>query len=154
MEARPDLFSLLTRLRSAEREYDGRVEARLGIGTTDLAALRLIGLGADRDEIVRAVDLAAAIRITTAAVSLMIDRLARAGYVDRVLDPSDGRGRILCLTDSARSAISGTDVPTYGAIRTLSAGIPDEEAVRFAALLTGVSAILEGHPPPLVASQA
>ncbi|KQQ08830.1 MULTISPECIES: MarR family winged helix-turn-helix transcriptional regulator [Rathayibacter] len=152
MDVRPDLFALLTRLRSAEREYDGRVESRLGIGTTDLAALRLIGIGADRDEVVRAVDLAAAIRITTAAVSLMIDRLVRAGYVDRVADPSDGRGRILCLTESAQAAIRGTDEPTYGAIRSLSAGIPDAEAVRFAALLTGVSDILEGHPPPLAAA--
>ncbi|WP_158078142.1 hypothetical protein [Rathayibacter sp. VKM Ac-2630] len=41
---------------------------------------------------------------------------------------------------------------TYGAIRLLSAGIPDDEAVRFAALLTGVSDILEGHPPPLAAA--
>ncbi|WKK73008.1 MarR family transcriptional regulator [Rathayibacter oskolensis] len=87
MDARPDLYALLTRLRSAERDYDGRVERRLGIGTTDLAALRLIGRGAARDEIVRAVDLAGALTITTAAVSLLVDRLTRAGYVDRVPDP-------------------------------------------------------------------
>ncbi|NRD10152.1 hypothetical protein [Rathayibacter agropyri] len=42
MNARPDLFALLTRLRTAERDYDGRVERRLGIGATDLAALRII----------------------------------------------------------------------------------------------------------------
>ncbi|KQQ00111.1 MULTISPECIES: MarR family winged helix-turn-helix transcriptional regulator [unclassified Rathayibacter] len=146
MDARPDLYELLTRLRSAERAYDGRVERRLGIGTTDLAALRLIGMGAERDETVRAVDLAAAIGITTAAVSLLVDRLVRAGYVDRVPDPSDGRGRILCLTDSAKTAVGATDAPTYGAIRTLADGIPDADAVRFGALLVGVSRILEAQP--------
>ncbi|QHC65313.1 winged helix DNA-binding protein [Rathayibacter sp. VKM Ac-2759] len=143
MDARPDLYALLTRLRSAERDYDGRVERRLGIGTTDLAALRLIGRGAARDEIVRAVDLAGALTITTAAVSLLVDRLTRAGYVDRVPDPSDGRGRILCLTDSAQLAIRETDAPTYGAIRALADGIPDADALRFGALLDGVSVILE-----------
>ncbi|MWV48441.1 MarR family transcriptional regulator [Rathayibacter sp. VKM Ac-2803] len=146
MDDRPDLYALLTRLRSAERDYDGRVERRLGIGTTDLAALRLIGMGAADDEIVRGVDLANALKITTAAVSLLVDRLVRAGYVAREPDPSDGRGRILCLSESAQRAISETDAPTYGAIRTLADGIPDEEAVRFGALLDGVSRILEEQP--------
>ncbi|SMH41964.1 DNA-binding transcriptional regulator, MarR family [Rathayibacter oskolensis] len=149
MDARPDLFALLTRLRSAERDYDARVERRLGIGTSDLAALRLIGMGADRDEIVRGVDLAGALTITTAAVSLLVDRLVRAGYVDRVPDPSDGRGRILCLTESAQHAIAETDAPTYGAIRTIAEAIPDAVAVSFGALLDEVSRVLEGQPPAL-----
>lgn len=152
MDTPPDLFALLARLRTAERDYDSRVERRLGIGTTDLAALRLIGLGAAGGEIVRAVDLAAALRITTAAVSLLVDRLVRAGYVDRMPDPSDGRGRILCLTDTAQAALLETDEPTYGAIRSFADDISDAEALRFAALLDGVSAILEQRPAPVVSS--
>ncbi|PPG06099.1 hypothetical protein C5C24_15530 [Rathayibacter sp. AY2B3] len=148
MDARPDLFALLTRLRTAERDYDGRVERRLGIGATDLAALRLIGVGERRDEIVRAVDLSAALSITTAAVSLLVDRLARAGYVDRTPDPSDGRGRILCLTERAQKAIVGTDDPTYEQIRAMVAKVPESEAATVAVLLDGLSRILEGQPPP------
>lgn len=148
MDARPDLFALLTRLRAAERDYDARVERRLGIGTTDLAALRIINLGVIRDEIVRAVDLAGALRITTAAVSLLVDRLVRAGYVDRELDPSDGRGRILCLTDRAQRALAETDALTYGAIRSLAEEIPDSDAVRFGAVLDSLSRVLEARPSP------
>ncbi|QHC57325.1 MarR family transcriptional regulator [Rathayibacter sp. VKM Ac-2760] len=148
MDDRPDLFGLLTRLRTEERSYDARVERRLGIGVTDLAALRLIGAGAERDEMVRAVDLAGALGLTTAAVSILVDRLARAGYVDRVVDPSDGRGRILCPTDRARTAIRETDEPVYGAIRALTDAVSDAEAARFAEMLDGLSRILEGGPPP------
>ncbi|AZZ49892.1 hypothetical protein C5E02_12115 [Rathayibacter rathayi] len=148
MDARPDLFALLARLRTAERDYDGRVERRLGVGATDLAALRLVGGGERRNEVVRAVDLAAALSITTAAVSLLVDRLVRAGYVDRTPDPSDGRGRILCLTERARKAIVGTDDPTYDQIRAMVSRVPEAEAATVATLLDGLSRILEGQPPP------
>lgn len=147
MDTRPDLFAVLARLRSAERDYDGRVEQRLGIGTTDLAALRLIGIGVGRGEIVRAVDLAGALRITTAAVSLLVDRLVRAGYVAREPDPSDGRGRILCMTEKAERAVDETDRPTYGAIRSIAEAIPDSEAASVAALIEAVSRVLEVRPP-------
>lgn len=91
-------------------------------------------------------DLAAALSVTTAAVSLLVDRLARAGYVDRTRDPSDGRGRILCLTKRAQQAIVDTDDPTYEQIRTRVAGVPEPEATSVAALLEGLSAILEAQP--------
>jgi DNA-binding MarR family transcriptional regulator len=146
MTSRPDLFALLARLRTEERSYDARVERRLGIGATDLAALRLIGTGALRSEIVRAVDLAGAIGLTTAAVSILVDRLSRAGYVDRVLDPSDGRGRILCLTTRAETALGETDEQVYGEVRTLTDGVSDAESVRFAEMLEGLSRIFEGGP--------
>lgn len=148
MDDRPDLFALLVRLRTEERGYDARVERRLGIGPTDLAALRLIGAGAGRDEIVRAVDLAGAIGLTTAAVSILVDRLSRAGYVDRVLDPSDGRGRILCLTDRAEAALQETDERVYGEVRTLTETVSGAESLRFAEVLDGLSQIFEDGPQP------
>lgn len=148
MDDRPDLFALLVRLRTEERGYDARVERRLGIGPTDLAALRLIGAGAGRDEIVRAVDLAGAIGLTTAAVSILVDRLSRAGYVDRVLDPSDGRGRILCLTDRAETALQETDERVYGEVRTLTETVSGAESLRFAEVLDGLSQIFEDGPQP------
>lgn len=146
MDDRPDLFALLARLRTEERGYDARVERRLGIGATDLAALRLIGIGAGLGETVRAVDLAGAIGLTTAAVSILVDRLSRAGYVDRVLDPSDGRGRILCLTERAETALRETDERVYGEVRTLTDTIPDRESARFAEVLEGLSRIFEEGP--------
>ncbi|MBF4463017.1 MULTISPECIES: MarR family winged helix-turn-helix transcriptional regulator [unclassified Rathayibacter] len=146
MAARPDLFALLTRLRTAERDYDSRVERRLRIGTTDLAALRIIGVGERGGEIVRAVGLASGLGITTAAVSLLVDRLVRAGYVDRVLDPSDGRGRILCLTEAAQQGLGVTDGPAYGAIRRFTDGIPAAQAANAATLLRELSGILESQP--------
>lgn len=108
--------------------------------------ISLIGSAERRDEVVRAVDLAAALSVTTAAVSLLVDRLARAGYVDRTRDPSDGRGRILCLTKRAQQAIVDTDDPTYEQIRTRVAGVPEPEATSVAARREGLSAILEAQP--------
>ena len=89
-------------------------------------------------------------RAGAAAVSILVDRLSRAGYVDRVLDPSDGRGRILCLTDRAETALGETDERVYGEVRTLTDSVSDAESVRFAAILEGLSGIFERGPQPAV----
>jgi len=68
--------------------------------------------------------------------------------VNRTPDPSDGRGRILCLTERAQKAIVGTDDPTYEQIRAMVAKVPESEAATVAVLLDGLSRILEGQPPP------
>jgi len=63
------------------------VAARFGLNTTDLECLDLIQLQGR----VSAGELAAATGLTSGAVTALIDRLERAGYVERVDDPADRR---------------------------------------------------------------
>lgn len=63
------------------------VATRFGLNTTDLECLDLIHLQGR----VSAGELAAATGLTSGAVTALIDRLARAGYVERVDDPADRR---------------------------------------------------------------
>ena len=63
------------------------VAARFGLHTTDLECLDLISM---RKE-VSAGELAAATGLTSGATTALIDRLAQAGYVERVSDPLDRR---------------------------------------------------------------
>ena len=63
------------------------VAARFGLNTTDLECLDLIQLQGQ----VSAGQLAAATGLTSGAVTALIDRLQRAGYVERVDDPADRR---------------------------------------------------------------
>jgi DNA-binding MarR family transcriptional regulator len=63
------------------------VATRFGLNTTDLECLDLIQL----QRRVSAGELAATTGLTSGAVTALIDRLARAGYVERVDDPADRR---------------------------------------------------------------
>ena len=63
------------------------VAERFGLHTTDLECLDLIYLRGQAS----AGELAQATGLTSGAVTALIDRLAKAGYVTRVADPSDRR---------------------------------------------------------------
>jgi DNA-binding MarR family transcriptional regulator len=53
----------------------------------------------------RPTDLAAAARMTLPAMSELVDDLQALGYVERRRDQSDGRAKLICLTDHGREAI-------------------------------------------------
>jgi DNA-binding MarR family transcriptional regulator len=63
------------------------VAARFGLHTTDLECLDLISMRTQ----VTAGELAAATGLTSGATTALIDRLALAGYVERIADPLDRR---------------------------------------------------------------
>ncbi|WP_214318808.1 MarR family winged helix-turn-helix transcriptional regulator [Nonomuraea sediminis] len=50
--------------------------------------------------------LAALLRITPQGAAKTVEEMVAAGYVDRVPDPSDGRVKLLVLTDRARALLA------------------------------------------------
>ena len=51
----------------------------------------------------RLTDLAEQAQITKQSAGFLVDQLERAGYVERVPDPADGRAKLVRLTDRART---------------------------------------------------
>src|SRR5437588_10284820 len=72
----------------------------LGINRTDARCLDIL----DQSGSMSAGDLAEASRLTTGAITAVIDRLERAGYARRVPDPSDRRRVLVELTPKADAA--------------------------------------------------
>jgi DNA-binding MarR family transcriptional regulator len=83
------------------------VAARFGLNTTDLECLDLIQLQGQ----VSAGQLAAATGLTSGAVTALIDRLARAGYVERVDDPADRRRVLVRIRKGAIVEIAKVYAP-------------------------------------------
>lgn len=78
--------------------FDERAATALDIGRTDLRAMEVISrLGAPA-----AGDLARELDLTTGAVTGLVDRLVRAGYVERQSDEADRRRVVLSLTSRGR----------------------------------------------------
>jgi len=76
---------------------DDLVCALLGINRTDARCLDVL----EQDGRMSAGDLAQASRLTTGAITAVIDRLERAGYARRVPDPSDRRRVMVEATPKA-----------------------------------------------------
>jgi DNA-binding MarR family transcriptional regulator len=72
----------------------------LGLGRSDGRCLDII----DQHGRITAGDLARESRLTTGAITGVIDRLERAGYVQRTADPNDRRRVLVELTPAARAA--------------------------------------------------
>jgi DNA-binding MarR family transcriptional regulator len=72
----------------------------LGLNRTDARCLDIL----DQSRSMSAGDLAQESRLTTGAITAVVDRLERAGYARRVPDPSDRRRVLIELTPKAYEA--------------------------------------------------
>jgi DNA-binding MarR family transcriptional regulator len=87
-------IDLLRRNQVLTQMLDEAAAEYLGINTTDGRAIDLI----DQAGRITAGDLAHELRLSTGAVTAIVDRLERAGYARRVADPDDRRRVLIEVT--------------------------------------------------------
>lgn len=80
------------------RAYDAVVAA----GTSDITQAQARLMAQIDPDGTRVVTLAARARTTKQSAAFLVDQLERAGYVERVPDPADGRAKLVRLTAHAR----------------------------------------------------
>jgi DNA-binding MarR family transcriptional regulator len=84
-------------------DHDAAVASVLGLNGTDLRVLDFLGRTGDPASFdsapTTAGDLARASGLTTGAVTAVLDRLEKAGWVERKPDPNDRRRVVVELTD-------------------------------------------------------
>lgn len=99
------------------------VAARFGLNTTDLECLDLIQLEGE----VPAGRLAAVTGLTSGATTALIDRLERAGYVERIDDPADRRRVLVRIRNGAIDEIARAYTPMHKRLFALWSGYSDAE---------------------------
>lgn len=88
-------LELIRRTQVLTQMLDEAAAEHLGINTTDGRAIDLIDQAGGR---MTAGDLARELRLSTGAVTAIVDRLEKAGYARRVADPDDRRRVLVELT--------------------------------------------------------
>jgi DNA-binding MarR family transcriptional regulator len=91
-------LDLLRRNQVLTQMLDEAAAEYLGVNATDGRAIDLI----DQAGRITAGDLARDLRLSTGAVTAIVDRLERAGYARRVADPEDRRRVLIELTPSVQ----------------------------------------------------
>lgn len=103
-----DVLNLLRRYRAAESAMRARTRSSMGMGETDLLALRLLLQSQRRGEIVRQRDLAVALGLASPSVTALVDRLVKSGHVRREPHPDDRRATIVVPTTETDREVRAT----------------------------------------------
>ena len=114
---------------------------RAGIGATDLDALEHL----EADGPLTQRDLGELLLLTSGAVTMLVDRLERAGWVH--CRPYRGDRRYVLIELSSRAAASAPEgLAAYHAwIRALAAGVPAAQPEAVAAFLAAAAAAAAGE---------
>ncbi|HWU12716.1 MAG TPA: MarR family transcriptional regulator [Caulobacter sp.] len=130
--------ALLWRLQAALREASAQgvlisqtIAGRVGLNASDLECLDLIQLQGPRT----AGELAKATGLTSGAITGLIDRLERAGYVTREGDPGDRRRVVVRVRPEALTELNALYRPLQIASQDLNAGYSDAELALIAAFM-------------------
>jgi DNA-binding MarR family transcriptional regulator len=86
------------------REMENRVfrtVTEAGYGDVTVAQARLVARISSKGT--RLTTLAEAAQVTKQTAGFLVDQLEKAGYVERVPDPADGRARLVKMTEKAKA---------------------------------------------------
>ncbi|SDF32869.1 DNA-binding transcriptional regulator, MarR family [Lentzea fradiae] len=87
------------------REVENRVLAAVNAAGFDLTQAQQRVLMRVGPEGTRLTVLAESAQVTKQTAGFLVDQLEKAGYVERVPDPADGRARLVKVTDKALAAV-------------------------------------------------
>lgn len=116
------LLATARRLASDVVDAHQRHAELLGVSSTELRSLEVVAAEGQTT----AGRLAAALRLTTGAVTGVLDRLEQRGLVRRRPDPEDRRRVLVVLGEGASAQLAGVPDPLAGAVGDLVA-VADEE---------------------------
>ncbi|CAN5221958.1 hypothetical protein BH24ACT10_BH24ACT10_06640 [soil metagenome] len=139
---------VLDRLRAcgaALQALAAQFAAEAAVHPTDLHALDHLSRCGDRPPTVG--ELGLAIDLSSAAVTGLVDRLARGGHVERFRDPGDDGRRVRVRMTPRAHALAGEVFGTYGArMRDAMVSFTAEELRTVSAFLDAATAAVEARP--------
>ncbi|OOP65093.1 MarR family transcriptional regulator [Arthrobacter sp. SRS-W-1-2016] len=121
-----DLLNALRDYRASEAAMRRRTRTSMGMGETDLLALRYLLEAEHQERAVSPKELAAWLGVTSASMTALTDRLVASGNVRREPHPSDRRALILRPTPGSdhevRSTLGGMHSRMIEVARSFDAG--------------------------------
>jgi DNA-binding MarR family transcriptional regulator len=122
------LISALLDYRSAEEAMRARTGDSMRMGATDLQALRFLLKSQGEGRTVSGRELADHLGMTSASVSVMLDRLSRSGHVQRSVDPANRRSNIVTATPGADEEVRATLGAMHARMMQVARGLDESEA--------------------------
>lgn len=128
----------------ASRDLVVRMAKVMGMNANDMTALALL----DEHGSMGAVELADRLGIRSASATVLVDRLERAGHVERSRDTTDRRRIALTATATARRASLDAWRPPILAIDEVCRALTEEEKAFARAFLARLRQAMDGSGRP------
>ena len=144
-ELEAELGAAVRQFQRATDEVDEIVTRLLGINRTDARCLDVL----DEHGRMTAGELAARSGLTSGAITGVLDRLERAGYVQRTRDDADRRRVLVETTEKAQAATGRYYGPLAAAGAPLIAEISDADLAAFVRFLRAANEMTLGHAAAL-----
>ncbi|MDM4722462.1 MarR family transcriptional regulator [Micromonospora sp. WMMA1363] len=120
----------------------GALARRLGTGATDAAAIDHLVSSPDA---LGPVELGNRLGIRSASATTLVDRLVRAGHVERTPHPQDRRRLALQVTDQAYDQVRAALRPMLAGVEQAVARLTPEQAAATSAFLREVAAVMREY---------
>jgi DNA-binding MarR family transcriptional regulator len=135
---------LLHELAVATSRYDVAVSAQLAVSATDFLALKYVLMS---EEPLGPARLGQLLGMTSGAATTLVDRLERAGHLERRPHPSDRRRKVLAVTVSTHERILEELHPVASAVDEFASSFPPAELRVLRRFLTGTLRIHRSAEP-------
>jgi DNA-binding MarR family transcriptional regulator len=141
--------SSVARLASSAALFVDAFAERIGLNPTDLRCLQVV---VDRPG-VTASELGDRSALTSGAVTGVLDRLERAGLVERVADPADRRRTHVRALPKGEAAVSGISDALASGVDAVLAPLDQRQAAAVRGFVEGLPAVLEREAMRMRAEQ-
>lgn len=135
------LAELVHRLTMASDVYGAAMARRLELGHSELAALEHLSAVGE----LTPTQLAERLSLTSGTITGLIDRLQRAGHLQRSPAPHDRRSTILRATPTAGAQARAAVTPLAADVQTAAQRLTPTERAAVGRFLQDVTAALEHH---------
>ncbi|MCX6498600.1 MAG: MarR family transcriptional regulator [Arthrobacter sp.] len=139
------VLSALRGYRAAEVATRRSTRDSMGMGETDLLALRFLLRAQSAGERVGPKDLSRSLGITTASTTSLIDRLVGSGHVRREPHPTDRRSLVIVPTAVTDSEVRATLGDMHQRMLAVAGGLSAEESRIVVGFLHRMTEALDGH---------
>jgi DNA-binding MarR family transcriptional regulator len=138
-----EVITTLLGYRLAEEAMRRRTRDSMGMGTTDLQALRFL-LKAQREErIVSGRNLADHLGMTSASVTALLDRLTASGHVQRTPHPTNRRSNMVTATPGSDQEVRQTLGAMHGRMIEAAKALSPADALIIEQFLASMTAAVD-----------
>ena len=134
---------LLREIRELSSAFEGHLGTELTVNPTDLTAMEHL----IQDGPLTPTELATRLRVSTAAVTTVIDRLTAVGHVTRTPNPADRRGVLVVPAPASVARAMGALMPMIMDIDGVLGNFSDAEQSVITDYLERVVAAYRAHIP-------
>jgi DNA-binding MarR family transcriptional regulator len=145
--AAAEVLDALRDYRASEAAMRRRTRSAMGMGETDLLALRYLLQAEAAGRTMGPKELAARLGITSASVTTLIDRLVKSGHLRRERHPTDGRALILRATAGSDREVRATLGRMHARMLEAAQSLSPEEARTVIAFLHRMRGALDPIDP-------